>query len=118
MEENKEIIRKPQTIKRNERRKRLWEKANKNPLDNNSLILFSKRARKILRRIKKQKRKAEDIKKKTLNSTLSEKEKEKRREEYKGISKAIEKAQKKYSKYRKAALLEEKDKKKHRSSRS
>ena len=79
MEENKEIIRKPQTIKRNERRKRLWEKANKNPLDNNSLILFSKRARKILRRIKKQKRKAEDIKKKTLNPTLSEEEKKKKR---------------------------------------
>ena len=48
---------------------------------------------------------------KTLNPTLSEEEKEKIREEYKGISKAIEKAQKKYSKYRKAALLKEKDKK-------
>ena len=111
MEENKEIIRNPQTVKRNERRRRLWEKANKNPLENSSLILFSKKARKILRRIRRQKKKAEDIKKKTLNPTLSEEEKEKRREEYKGIIKALEKAQKKYSKYRKAALLEVKDKK-------
>jgi len=29
MEENKEIIRNPQTVKRNERRRRLWEKASR-----------------------------------------------------------------------------------------
>ena len=79
MEENKERIRNPQTVKRNERRRRLWEKANKNPLENSSLILFSKKARKILRRIRRHKKKAENIKKNAKSNFLGRRKRKKKR---------------------------------------